>query len=385
MEIYNKKKWWKLFIILGAVLISLFSIVYTNILVDELKVEEQKKVELWAEANRQLISDSISEESLSLVLEVIKHNTTVPVIVVDDNENIVLHRNVKVSKRKEQKDLLKSLDKMHKTNEPFVVNLNDDYKQYIYYGNSILLIKLRWFPIVQLLIIFVFMLITYAVFSISRKWEQDRVWVGMARETAHQLGTPTTSLFGWLDVLKMKNVDSNLIDEMRNDIKRLEVITSRFSKIGSQPELSYEDIVEVVNSMIDYLRKRTSNLVQYNIKVINVSQPLIPLSRPLIEWVIENICKNALDAMEGEGKIDIVLTQGNDVLSIDISDTGKGMSRTLQKNIFKPGISTKQRGWGLGLALSKRIIEQYHKGDLTIMESNIGVGTTIRVVLPIKE
>lgn len=382
MEIYNKKKWWKFFIILGATLISAFSLIYTNILVSELKEEEQKKVELWAEANKQLVSDSISGESLALVLEVIRHNTTVPVIVIDNDENIILHRNVKISKRNSQKDLLKSYHKMKKSQEPFVVKLNEGDNQYIYYGNSILLTKLRWFPIIQLLIIFVFMTIAYVAFSVSRKWEQDRVWVGMARETAHQLGTPTTSLFGWLDVLKMNNVSDKLIDEMRNDIKRLEVITSRFSKIGSQPELFPENIEEIVTSMVDYLKKRTSNFVKYNIKVQNLSQPFIPLSRPLIEWAVENICKNALDAMEGEGDINITISQANSSTIIDITDSGKGMVRTIQNNIFKPGFSTKQRGWGLGLALSKRIVEQYHRGTLSIPESNVGVGTTFRIILP---
>lgn len=382
MEIYSRKKWWKIFIILGATLISIFSIVYTNIIVDELKEEEEKKVSLWAEANKQLVSENISGESLTLVLEVIRHNTTVPVIVTDSEDNIILYRNVKTSKRHNQQDLEKALDKMRKSKEPFFVKLNDDDYQYIYYDNSILLTKLRWFPIVQLFVIFVFMLIAYIAFSISRKWEQDRVWVGMARETAHQLGTPTTSLFGWLDILEMKNIDQSLIDEMRNDIKRLEIITSRFSKIGSQPELLPENIENVIEGMISYLKKRSSTLVDYNISVKNIHSPNIPLSKPLIEWVIENICKNALDAMEGEGRIDIFISQPNSHTVIEIHDTGKGISRKMHKNIFKPGYSTKQRGWGLGLALSKRIIEQYHKGSISISESVIGQGTTFKITLP---
>ena len=379
MEIYNKKRWWKFLLILGAAIISLFSLLYTNQLVGELKDEEQKKMELWAEANRQLVSESVTDESLSLVLEVIRHNTTVPVIVVDEQENIVLHRNVKLSKRNSEKELKRTLEKMKKTQAPFEVRLDENEFQYIYYSNSILLIKLRWFPVIQLFVVFVFMLIAYVAFSVSRKWEQDQVWVGMARETAHQLGTPTSSLLGWLDVLKIKNIDSQLIEEMKFDIQRLETVTSRFSKIGSKPELILEDIEQVVLKMVNYLNKRSSKLVDFQITVQPLSAARIPLSRPLFEWVIENLCKNAIDAMEGEGEIHIQLYQNKTDTIIDISDTGKGMGKGAQKTAFKPGFSTKKRGWGLGLTLSQRIVEQYHKGSISIVESLLGKGTTFRI------
>jgi len=383
MEIYNKKRWWKFLLILGAALISLFSLFYTNQLVGELKDEEQKKMELWAEANRQLASDNVSDESLALVLEVIRHNTTVPVIVVDAQENVVLHRNVKLPKRNFDKKLQNSLEKMKRAQAPFEIRLDENESQYIYYSNSILLNKLRWFPVVQLLVVFVFMLIAYIAFSASRRWEQDQVWVGMARETAHQLGTPTTSLLGWVDVLKMKNIDSQLIDEMKFDIQRLETITSRFSKIGSKPELKQENIEEVVVNMVNYLNKRSSKLVDFQVTVQPLHSPMIPLSRPLFEWVIENLCKNAIDAMEGEGEIYVQMYQNKTDTIIDISDTGKGMVRGAQKTAFKPGFSTKRRGWGLGLTLSQRIVEQYHRGNISIVESLPGKGTTFRIALPL--
>ncbi len=382
MEIYNKKRRWKFLLILGAALISLFSLFYTNQLVGELKDEEQKKMELWAEANRQLASDNVSDESLALVLEVIRNNTTVPVIVVDDQENIVLHRNVKLSKRNFERELTNALEKMKKAQAPFEIRLDENESQVIYYSNSILLNKLRWFPVVQLLVVFVFMLIAYIAFSASRRWEQDQVWVGMARETAHQLGTPTTSLLGWVDVLKMKNIDSQLIEEMKFDIQRLETITSRFSKIGSKPELVPENIEEVVLGMVNYLNKRSSKLVDFQVTVHPLDSVRIPLSRPLFEWVIENLCKNAIDAMEGEGEIHIQLYQNKTDTVIDISDTGRGMGRGAQKTAFKPGFSTKQRGWGLGLTLSQRIVEHYHKGVISIVESLPGKGTTFRIALP---
>lgn len=383
MEIYNKKRRWKFLLILGAALISLFSLFYTHQLVGELKDEEQKKMELWAEANRQLASDNVSDESLALVLEVIRHNTTVPVIVVDADDNVVLHRNVKLSKRNFEKKLRSSLEKMKKAQAPFEIRLDENESQYIYYSNSILLNKLRWFPVVQLLVVFVFMLIAYIAFSASRRWEQDQVWVGMARETAHQLGTPTTSLLGWVDVLKMKNIDPQLIEEMKFDIQRLETITSRFSKIGSKPELIEEDIEKVVVEMANYLNKRSSKLVKFQVTVQPLILTRIPLSRPLFEWVIENICKNAIDAMEGEGEIHIQMHQNKTDTIIDISDTGKGMARGAQKTAFKPGFSTKRRGWGLGLTLSQRIVEQYHRGEISIVESLLGKGTTFRIALPL--
>jgi signal transduction histidine kinase len=225
------------------------------------------------------------------------------------------------------------------------------------------------------------MAIAYAAFSFSRKWEQDKVWVGLARETAHQLGTPTSSLLGWVDVLKMKNTDPELLSEMLYDVQRLQTITSRFSKIGSKPDLIPENINEVVAGMIDYLKKRSSARVVFTLDDKTTEPIVIPICRSLFEWVIENICKNAIDAMAGEGHINIFMQQVKTAVTIDISDTGKGMSKSTQKSAFKPGYSTKKRGWGLGLTLSQRIIQQYHGGNLSIITSAPGKGTTFRIQL----
>ncbi len=382
MQKYSRKKWWKILLIIGAAVISIASLYYTNRLVDELKEEEQKKMELWAEANRQLALDSSPGETIALILEILRNNTTVPVILTDDSSQIIFHRNIELPKNKQEAYLQTVLEKMKRFRPPIQVQLGAGEYQYIYYSDSILLVKLQWFPIVQLLVVFVFMLVAYVAFSATRQWEQDQVWVGMARETAHQLGTPTTSLLGWMDVLQMKQADPELVNEMRYDIQRLQTITSRFSKIGSKPELPPEDIEMVINGMVDYLSRRSSSLVSFQVKSRLLLNPIIPLSKPLFEWVIENLCKNAIDAMEGEGSIVLKLYQQKKQIIIDVSDSGKGMTRAVQKTVFKPGYSTKLRGWGLGLTLSKRIVEHYHKGQISVLSSMPGKGSVFRIVLP---
>jgi signal transduction histidine kinase len=382
MKIYSRKKWWKILLVIGAAIISITSLYYTNRLVGELKVEEQKKMELWAEANRQVSLDGSPGETMALILEILRNNTTVPVILTDDSSQIILHRNIDLPKNNQEAYLENVLEKMKRFKPPIQVELGAGEYQYIYYSDSVLLVKLQWFPIVQLLVVFVFMLVAYVAFSATRQWEQDQVWVGMARETAHQLGTPTTSLLGWMDVLQMKQTDPELVNEMRYDIQRLQTITSRFSKIGSKPELPPEDIEAVINGMIDYLRRRSSSLVSFDVKSSILLNPIIPLSKPLFEWVIENLCKNAIDAMEGEGSIVLKLYQQKRHILIDIADTGKGMTRAVQKTVFKPGYSTKLRGWGLGLTLSKRIVEHYHKGQISVLSSAPGKGSVFRIVLP---
>lgn len=382
MQLYHLKKRWKFFLFIGAALISLFSLWYTNRLVAELKLEEQKKMELWAEASRQLALEEVDHgEAMALILEILRNNTTVPVILTDDLDQIVFHRNIPLSRKEEGFQLQRMLDKMKRYKEPIPVQLGPDDFQYLYYYDSTLLVKLQWFPLVQLAVVFVFMLVAYVAFSATRRREQDQVWVGMARETAHQLGTPTTSLLGWMDVLQMKEVDEELVGEMRKDIERLQTITARFSKIGSRPELSPVALFQVLRDMVGYLRRRSSTLVQFELELPQEELEL-PLSRPLFEWVIENLCKNAIDAIEGEGHILLKVQRQKDKVLIDVSDNGKGMSRAVLKTIFKPGYSTKLRGWGLGLTLSKRIVEQYHGGQLTVLHTAPGKGCTFRIVLP---
>lgn len=385
MEIYNKKRWWKSLLILGALVISAFSVYYTSWLTGELKNEEDKKMEIWAEANRLLVTDGDIGPSLHLVLEILRVNTTIPIIITDNNENIIWHRNISIPERNADTHLNSVLEDMKKECKPVSARISDNETHYIYYNDSVLTRELRLFPIVQLLVIFVFIMVAYLAFSVARRWEQDQVWVGMARETAHQLGTPTTSLLGWVEYLNLKNVEPSLVEEMRKDILRLQTITARFSKIGSKPDLSPEYIVDVIEKTVDYLRHRSSHLVRFNIISDIYADQKVLMCRPLFEWVIENLCKNAIDAMEGEGNIDIKIFLQKDNVAIDIADTGKGMSRTVQKTAFKPGFSTKTKGWGLGLTLVRRIIEQYHNGRIFIVESIPGKGTTFRVLIPVNQ
>ena len=381
MQIYNKKQWWKFLLILGAGSISIFSLIYTSRLSNELKLEEQKRMEIWSEAYNMLINDTGLQDDIGLILKIIENNSTIPIIVCDENGKVKEHRNISLPDHNQNEYLQKELTKMQKFCKPIIIEYGDKDNDYFYYGSSILIAKLKWFPIVQLLVVFVFMIVAYAAFSAARRWEQDRVWVGMARETAHQLGTPASSLLGWMDILEMKNTDPEYVKEMRYDIKRLLTIIARFSKIGSRPELAPEKINEVVEQMVEYLRNRTSKLVIFSIKSEKSDEAIVQMSRPLFEWVIENICKNAIDAMEGEGSIDIQIFTQKDKTGIDISDTGKGIARNKQKSIFTPGYSTKPKGWGLGLPLAQRIVEQYHKGKLSILTTS-GKGTTFRILIP---
>lgn len=383
MEIYNKKRWWKFLLIMGALAISAFSVFYTSWLTGELRNEEEKKMEIWAEANRLLVTDGELGPALHLVLEILRINTTIPIIITDEVDHIVWHRNISIPEKNPDEYLGRVLLKMKKECKPIPVHVSDEETQYIYYNDSVLSRELRLFPMVQLMVIFVFMAVAYLAFSVARRWEQDQVWVGMARETAHQLGTPTSSLLGWMDVLNLKKVDDSLVDEMRKDILRLQTITARFSKIGSKPDLVHENVVEIIEKMVEYLQRRTSRLVQFSFTDETNNNASALMSKPLFEWVIENLCKNAIDAMEGEGSIKIRVFRQKDEIGIDISDTGKGMSRNVQKTAFQPGFSTKAKGWGLGLTLARRIVEQYHNGRIFILDSIPGKGTTFRLFIPV--
>jgi signal transduction histidine kinase len=329
-----------------------------------------------------LINDVNMQNDIGLILQIIENNTTIPIIVSDENGNVKEHRNIIHPTEKHDEYLKKELAKMKKSKEPIIIKYGETDYDYFYYGNSILIAKLKWFPVVQLFVAFVFILVAYTAFSAARRWEQDQVWVGMARETAHQLGTPASSLLGWMDVLEMKNATPpEYIKEMKFDINRLQTIIARFSKIGSRPGLIPEKINEVVEQMIGYLRNRSSKLVKFTFKSDLNDNETIPISRPLFEWVIENICKNAIDAMEGEGDINVHIFVQKNKTGIDISDTGKGIALNKQKSVFKPGYTTKPKGWGLGLTLVKRIVEQYHNGKIFIHSSS-SKGTTFRILIP---
>ena len=356
------------------------SLWYTNLLVERLSYEEKKKVELWAEATRLLATADISEQNFGFLLQVIQNNRTVPVILVNGDDEIVSYRNLDSIKSENQYYLEKQLTIMKEENLPIVIDLIGDEKNYIYYKDSTLLTQLTYYPLIQLGVILLFILVSYLAFSSSRKAEQNQVWLGLSKETAHQLGTPTSSLIAWVELLKAKNIDEDIVSELEKDVLRLEKITERFSKVGSKPVLKPVPIFDVVNRTVEYLRSRVSEKVTLNIDAAN-KDLLVPLNPSLFEWVIENVCKNALDAIEGKGIVTLKIKENTHHVHVNITDNGKGIPKGRLKTIFKPGFTTKQRGWGLGLSLSKRIIEEYHDGKIYVAQSELNVGTTIRITL----
>ncbi len=379
MKHYTRKKRFKLWVLLGAIIIGSLTSIYTNYLVDELKLEETKKIELWAEATRQLVQPGNDESSINLTLEVLKNNTTVPVIIVDSSDSILQHRNLITPIKSPEKYLKRQLAKMQNSGKNIEIDLGGGEKQYLYYRTSTLLTKLQWFPIIQLLIVTIFVLIAYMAFSNSRKVEQNQVWVGMAKETAHQLGTPISSLFGWIELLALRNPETDGIDEVRTDINRLQNIADRFSKIGSKPNLKDLSINTAIEQTINYLKRRSSDKVEFYTELDkDVS---VKANAVLMEWVFENLIKNAIDAIKGQGKITITTKQLENKIAIDIIDNGKGIAKSNFKTVFEPGYTTKERGWGLGLSLTKRIIEEYHKGKIMVKESEPGKRTVFRIIL----
>jgi signal transduction histidine kinase len=381
LNIYSKKQKWKLFLLFIALIIGVSSFVITNNLVKKLSIEERKKVETWALGMRQLSALDNADKDYTFILEVIKNNETVPVILTDINGQIISSRNLDQNKENDAEYLAKELEKMKRDNDPIEIILLDGNKNFIYYKESILLIRLFYFPIIQFGVLVLFLLVSYLAFSSSRRAEQNQVWVGMSKETAHQLGTPTSSLLASLELLKLKNVDAKIVTEFEKDVHRLEIITERFSKIGSQPKLEKQDVITVLTNAVKYIKARSSKKVSFRFNFSENDAIFVPFNSSLFEWVIENLCKNAIDSMEGQGNITINIDDRIQYLFIDIIDDGKGVAKSKYKTIFQPGYTTKQRGWGLGLSLSKRIIEIYHDGKIFVNHSEIDKGTNMRVVL----
>ncbi|MDM8160404.1 HAMP domain-containing sensor histidine kinase [Labilibaculum sp. K2S] len=380
MDIYLKNRHWKFYFLLIAIIIVFGSILYTNNLVGKLANEEVKKIELWAEGMRSLQLNP--DQDVSLINRILEQNETIPVILIDDDGNIVDHRNIKLPKRNDDEFLKEKLQDMKDDNHFIEIELVNG-KNYIYFDDSSILKRLAWYPFVQLGAIITFILIAFLAFSYSKSAEQNQVWVGMSKETAHQLGTPISSLMAWMELIKSGEIDPQLSLEMAKDVDRLEVIAERFSKIGSKPVLKFTNILDVLSSSIEYLKKRTSDKVDFNLKGVDVENAVIPLNKELFSWVIENLSKNAVDAMEGKGSLKFSVSNKTNQLIIDISDTGKGIARNQFKTIFKPGFTSKKRGWGLGLSLSKRIIENYHRGKIFVVSSELGNGAVFRIILPL--
>ncbi|MDZ4846782.1 MAG: HAMP domain-containing sensor histidine kinase [Chitinophagales bacterium] len=365
-------------IALGIVLASVW---YSNDLARDLAVREKKEAELWASAYRNIILSG-EDENLSFEFDVISENESVPVILTDEEGKVLKVRNIDSTKAQNPEYIEERLKDMKSNNEPIEIEFGQGMKNFIYYGESNFITRLRVFPLIQLGIISAFLLFAYVLFSTARASEQNQLWVGMAKETAHQLGTPISSLSAWLEILKEKKHDAETneaLDEIQKDIDRLELVADRFSKIGSAPELKEEDLKPLLEKSLDYIGKRSSELVKLELRTEeNVTAQL---NVPLFEWVIENLLKNALDAMGGKGSITIFVSNNVEEVAIDVKDSGKGIPKSDFKTVFEPGFSTKKRGWGLGLTLSKRIIEQYHNGKIFVKESSPETGTTFRILL----
>lgn len=500
MNLYSRKQRWKIVLIVLAAIIVVGSIWYTGRIVDrirdeereqvriwsqavkkkadlvrytrtlfeKLREEERKKVELWAAATKRLAGNE-EVSNYSFLTRVIRNNTTVPVILADEEGSIISSRNLDPAKKdsaaylkKERKEMKeanapikielhggrkhylyyrdsklfsqlkevmnelirsfisetvvntasvpvlltnstqdsaiafgnidssivgneRSLDEkiaeMEAENEPIEVRLGSESRSYVYYQGSWVLTQLEYYPYVQFTVIGLFLLIGYLLFSSFRKAEQNQVWLGMAKETAHQLGTPLSSLMAWMELLKARDIDPEMIGELQKDVDRLGTITDRFSKIGSNPELKEEELGQVLEELISYLRSRTSQRVRYELDLTDDAHLKVPINKALFGWVIENLCRNAVDAMEGEGVIRIHMQEAADQIYVDISDTGKGIPSGKQRTVFEPGFTSKELGWGLGLSLTKRIIEHYHGGKIFVKSSEPGAGSTFRIVL----
>ena len=382
INIYSTRKNWKIVLFIFAAIICLASLTYTNKLVSDLDIEERKKIELWAEATNQLVNSGMGPTNNILASRIMQENTTIPIILTNEVGEIIGNRNL--PKRPNQEAFLqKQLVIMSEQHEPIIIEAKMNGQviltQYLYYKDSYILSQLRFYPLLQLVVIFLFIGVAYLAFNRSKKSEQNLVWAGMAKETAHQIGTPLSSLMAWVEILKNKEGMSEISDEINKDVKRLETITERFSKVGSMPNLENQNVYIILNQTVTYLQNRLSSNV--HIKLDNRSNDsTAPINCTLFEWVVENICKNAADAMNGKGLIKISLFNEADYLKIDISDTGKGLQKSNFKRIFEPGFTTKKRGWGLGLSLSKRIIEEYHLGRLYVKNSS-KEGTTFRISL----
>lgn len=384
MYTYENKIWWKRFFFIAALLIGAFSLWYTNTLVKVLASEEDKKIKLWANATRLLIK---GEGDINFLLDIAKDNTTIPIILIDDKGNINATKNLDSTHVSDTAYLMEQLEIMKEQHEPIKIPYDETNNRYnyLYYKNSFILSQLKSYPIIQLTLIAFFALLSYFTLSASRRAEQNQVWVGMSKETAHQLGTPISSLKEWINLLREteKENQEELLVELDNDVRRLELITERFSKIGSDPVLKPENLDLVIENSLQYLNARTSSKVELSVSILKPGN-WANINIPLFDWVIENLCKNAIDAMGGKGKIVVQLNHDGKHVYIDITDNGKGIPKSKFKTVFKPGFTTKKRGWGLGLSLVKRIVESYHNGSIYVRHSELGKGTTFRIVLQVE-
>lgn len=372
----------KILLVAAAVVIAVVSLVVSHFLVRDLAKEERGKMEVWAAAMRAL---NMADENtdLELVLKVMNENNTIPVVVVDKDESILQSRNIPTKGYSENDSIhyiKMKAEKLHSEGRYIRIDLgNGDYND-VCYDDSVMLKRLAYHPYVQLGVVMIFVVIAIFALMTSKKAEQNKVWVGLSKETAHQLGTPISSLMAWTEMLKESYPDDELIPEMDKDVKRLQLIADRFSKIGSLPEPVPSSLYEVMQHVVEYMKRRVSNKVQISMECPE-EDIIVKLNAQLYEWVIENLCKNAVDAMEGAGSIRLVVFREGETVVTEVTDTGKGIAKKNIKNVFRPGFTTKKRGWGLGLSLAKRIVEEYHHGKIFVKNSELGKGTTFRIEL----
>jgi two-component sensor histidine kinase len=370
---------WKSYLALVAVGIVLATLLYTNQLAARLAAEERKDVEQWAEAIKMLASSS-SDQDLTFASYYVAQNSTIPVIQADEKGRVISSKNIDTTRAKDPHGLLHSrLADFKDQHKPIVVDYGIG-KNYVYYGESYLLQQLRYFPYVQLLVIFLFLTVVLVALSAAHRSLQNQVWVGLSKETAHQLGTPLSSMEGWIELLSYQDGNNEAVTEMRKDLERLKLVADRFSKVGSAPQLVEEDMVERLQGMVAYMQKRAPAKVEISLNAPGEAVPVM-INGPLFDWVVENLMRNALDAMGGKGKLHLKLQDLHHQVIVDVTDTGKGIPSHQIKKVFNPGFTTKKRGWGLGLSLAQRIVRQYHNGSLSVKSSEVGKGTTFRIVL----
>jgi signal transduction histidine kinase len=380
---FNSLLNWRSVLAVIAIAIVTGTVFYSNHLAKKIAAEEKIKIQQWVEATR-IIANSNTTESNLVSMVFTENSKDIPMILVTEKDSIMDHRNLDSVKIAKDKSYLKDkLKEFKKLNAPIIWQNPFDSLQTnrVYYGESVLLKQVRYYPIVQLFIVALFIIITLIAISTRNKSTQNQVWAGMAKETAHQLGTPLTSLQGWVEMLKETPGLEKIVPEMSKDVERLKLVSDRFGKIGSTPQLELNDIIGQVENMVNYIKRRSPDSVGFNINSYGESEIKAMINGPLFDWVIENLLKNALDAMEGKGNLNISIKNETAQVIVDVTDSGKGISKQNIARVFKPGFTTKKRGWGLGLTLCKRIIEQYHKGELFVKHSEPGKGTTFRIVL----
>lgn len=408
-NMYDKRRAWKIvFLTVSLLFVALFLYISNN-LVEDLSKQERDRMEIWANATKELaappayepaLGDSSSidllfgmpSSNIDFLLSIIEENRNIPVLLVDSKDNILQYRNFRLPEpvdslspyllsEKNRQFLRKKLDALKTTKNHIAIQIDDHTVQHLYYEDSTLLKRISYYPHIQLAVMVIFVLIVYFAVMSTKKAEQNKVWVGLSKETAHQLGTPISSLMAWIQMLEASGTDKEIVDDMDKDVQRLSVIADRFSKIGSKPEMELAFICESVTKGLEYMRARISSSVQLNIALPDADRG-VKLCLPLFEWVMENLAKNAVDAMQGKGRLDVAVSFDKQKAYIDVTDTGKGIARKDFKTVFNPGFTTKKRGWGLGLTLAKRIIEEYHGGRIFVKQSEINVGTTFRIELP---